>query len=842
MARTDLEQLVYQMSGEMRQLAATNKKMLANVKQSTTAAQREYDNLAAEMGRGFGRASLMAGVAFGAIVGYATKAASDASETANAFKVAFGTLEAQAQSFAETYSKDVGRALDETQAQMAKTQLVLTGVGVSAQTALSMTEAIQRRSADIGSLWNVEDAVAYQAILSGISGEAEPLKKFGVALNDAAVKQELLRLGFKGSSEQASEAAKSVARLNIIMRASASADGDAIKTKDGLANSVKRAQAEFRNAAVELGQEFLPTATLVAQKAADLLTEFNKMPDSVKLAGVAMLGLVATAGPITALAAGLAKVIKYAGLARTALIGVGAAGAGSGAAAAVGAGGLVAGGTALAAGTGAAVLSLGGDTAKFSRQDILNARLDDELNARKMIAKYEDKSGATAERKLKFWQGALASSQAEIRTLRAQERAEARSANRAAQRKKTASGEAGLPSLATADGGFGLTSDLLKPAGGGAKSTGKSDAEKAADLAARQADRFNADMARAQDDQLRAQDAQTRGIEDQARIALDRITIDEKARKVDLELAVQKNELTQVQADEIAAAEASARAAARAAIEADKAEALDGQRFRVAQELAEYDISILEAQASMATTTRARAELERRILALRQAQGERSLEQSLATDPNLTEDQKKALREGQQRSQDTAYKALVADQARDLKTSILSAFDAARGGAKGLASYFGHQLETKLLDRVADMLSNMIISGGSGGGGGGGSKWANAAATFAGFFAGGGTIPMNQWGVVNDGAVEAVRAKPGGGIEVASGKSLRGLGMSAAPKTSQTIVHAPITIQADKSILSTELLAAIEAAKGQAVAASLSVVAGQAKKQARVAKNRLGGR
>jgi hypothetical protein len=834
MSRTDLEQLVYQMSGEMRQLVATNKKMLVNVKQSTTAAQREYDKLAADMGRGFGKASLMAGVAFGAIVGYATKAASDASETANAFQVAFGKLEGQAQQFAQTYSKDVGRALDETQAQMAKTQLILTGVGVSAEAALGMTEAIQRRSVDIGSLWNVEDAVAYQAILSGIAGEAEPLKKFGVALNDAAVKQELLRLGFKGSTDQASEAAKSVARLNIIMRASASADNDAIKTKDGLANQLKRAQAEFRNAAVALGNEFLPAATRAAHVATELLTEFNKMPDSMKLAGLAMLGLVAAAGPVAALASGLSKVIKLAAGARVALLAIPGAGVAAGAA----------GSLALPAATAAATLSLGGDTPEWSKKDILAARLADEATARKKIAELENKSGSSAERKLKFWKGALASSQAEIQNLRTQERAETRSANRAAQRKKAASGEAGLPSVAPS---FGLTPDLMKPVAGDKKKTGKSAAEKAADLADRQADRFNADMARAQDDELRARDSMTRGFEAQARIALDRLKVDEDARDQDLKLAVQKEELTQHQADEIRAAEAKARSAERQAIDQSKSEQLTLEHLRQEQVVAGFDADVLEAQASMSESMLERAAIERRLLALRQVQERKALEQDLALNPNLSEGEKAQQRSGLADAQQAARDLLAKSQTDTLKNSILNAFDAAKGGAGSLADYFGDRLKARLLDRLADFLSKAAMNfaqsqGGGGGGGGGLATFAQAAAQFAGFFAGGGTIPANQWGIVNDGDVEAVRAKPGGGIEVASGKTLRGLGGSAAPKTSQTIVHAPITIQADKSILSTELLSAIEAAKGQAVAASLSVVAVQAKKQAKVAKNRIGGR
>jgi hypothetical protein len=453
-ARTDLEQLVYQMSADIKALERANKRALRDVDNSAGKMQRRYDQLGAEMGRSFGNASVAAGAAFGAIVAYATKAASDAQETANAFQVAFGKMTPEAEKFAKTYSSTVGRSLTETQANMAKTQLILTGVGLTAEQALGMTEAIQRRAVDLGSLWNVKDAEAYQAIISGISGEAEPLKKFGVALNEAAVKSELLSLGFKGNAADAPEAAKAVARLNIIMRATAKADGDAVKTKDGLANSTKSARAEFEKAAVALGEVFLPAATKTMQAASALLGEFNKLPDAVKLGGLAILGLVAAGGPLFAAIEGMRKLILVAGAARAAIAGV--------------AGTSVVAGAVTTGGTAAAVLSLKGDAAQVSLQATLNERLKEEQQLRVRISELEGKSGRAADEKLDRARKNLAVVQDEIRSLRANDRAGRISANRAAMRKK-AKESGGLENSPTQ---YELPAWLKTPTGGTKSSSG----------------------------------------------------------------------------------------------------------------------------------------------------------------------------------------------------------------------------------------------------------------------------------------------------------------------------------------------------------------------------------
>lgn len=77
---------------------------------------------------------------------------------------------------------------------MTKLQLVLTGTGVAAETATKMVDALTARGVDAGAMFNVSDAESLQKIVSGLTGETEPLKAFGVVISQAAVEAELLRL------------------------------------------------------------------------------------------------------------------------------------------------------------------------------------------------------------------------------------------------------------------------------------------------------------------------------------------------------------------------------------------------------------------------------------------------------------------------------------------------------------------------------------------------------------------------------------------------------------------------------------------------------------------------
>lgn len=347
----------------------------------------QYRDLGTSIGQTLMGVSRTAQVAFAAITAYSLKLASDAQEIESAFSVAFGTAEADARRFSDTLANDVGRDAVVLREQMTRLQLVITGAGVAADQAADLVQALTTSGVDAGSLFNTSDAEAFQKIISGLTGETEPLKAFGVVISQAAVEAELLRLGFQGNASEASEAAKSIARANLIIEGLSVAQGDAARTADSAANTTKRMTAEFNTAARDLGTQLLPVMVQVFGAATNVLRAFNDLPGGVQVAGLAFLGLIAAGGPIAGLLAGLGRVITLANQTRLALIAAGtagtAAGAGTGAgAAAGGAAGLLsrvapvaAGGVALGVGLGSATRAPDRDLAQvesnlaFARQN-----------------------------------------------------------------------------------------------------------------------------------------------------------------------------------------------------------------------------------------------------------------------------------------------------------------------------------------------------------------------------------------------------------------------------------------------------------------------------------------
>jgi hypothetical protein len=84
------------------------------------------------------------------------------------------------------------------------------------------------------------------------------LRRFGVLLNDATLKQEAMTLGIYDGKGALTAQQKILAAQSAIYKQTNDAQGDFMRTSDGLANSQRTLSAEFANIQAQLGQKLLP--------------------------------------------------------------------------------------------------------------------------------------------------------------------------------------------------------------------------------------------------------------------------------------------------------------------------------------------------------------------------------------------------------------------------------------------------------------------------------------------------------------------------------------------------------------------------------------------------------
>ena len=220
--------------------------------------------------------------------------ASDAAEVQSKMQVVFGRQLPALTKNIDKFSQATGTSRFEMREQAADMGALLEPLTANKKEASDMSLQFVKLATDLGSFNNVPTADALLAIRSGLVGEAEPLRRFGVLLNEAAVKQEGLRLGLVKGKQEMTEQQKVQARASLIMQQTTLAQGDATRTADSMANQMKRLRTEISDTATEIGMALLPAALAV-------VSTFNAHWPTIKRVATAVFdalgkGIAATVG------------------------------------------------------------------------------------------------------------------------------------------------------------------------------------------------------------------------------------------------------------------------------------------------------------------------------------------------------------------------------------------------------------------------------------------------------------------------------------------------------------------------------------------------------------------
>lgn len=276
----------------------------------------------------------VAGLAAGGLLARsAIKQASDLTESLGKSQQVFGALTGQVERFGDSAAKNLGLSKQAAIESVATFGNLFTAMKIGQQPAADMSTTLVQLAGDLASFNNTSTEDAFVALRSGLVGEQEPLRRFGVNLNEATLKARALQLGLSDGKGVLGAAAKAQAAYSIILEQTATAQGDYARTADNLANRQRTASAEWKNAQAALGQGLLPTMTAATGLASDLAGAFGRQPQALIKTEVAALALgvsyVKLRGPITLAIAKFTELAAAETAAGTAAAGAGTAVAGA---------------------------------------------------------------------------------------------------------------------------------------------------------------------------------------------------------------------------------------------------------------------------------------------------------------------------------------------------------------------------------------------------------------------------------------------------------------------------------------------------------------------------------
>lgn len=261
------------------------------------------------------RAASLKATAAIAAVGLASnklvQAASDAEELDNVIQQAFGNMAGAINGWAKDTGKAMGRSTYQMRQFAGVMQAVIKPMVGSEKAAADMSKQLAKLAVDMGSFWNVADEEAFNALRSGLVGETEPLRRFGIVLTETQLEAWALAKGIKANVQTMTEAEKVQLRYQFILDRTTDVQGDAVRTADSYANQVKALQSDIRNLSEDMGKRLMPVFKDAVALARRITARFDELDGATKdqivmwgkitvavLGGIAAFGLIATAAAI----------------------------------------------------------------------------------------------------------------------------------------------------------------------------------------------------------------------------------------------------------------------------------------------------------------------------------------------------------------------------------------------------------------------------------------------------------------------------------------------------------------------------------------------------------------
>ena len=147
------------------------------------------------------------------------------------------------------------------------------GAGLAGSALADFSKQMTQTAGDMASFKGGSPEEAIQAVGAALRGETEPIRRYGVLLDDASLRAQALKMGLIATTKQAlTPQQKVLAAQAEILRQTTDAQGDFARTSDSTANVAKTLAAESANLSAELGEKLAPAITTAKKAGIELLT------------------------------------------------------------------------------------------------------------------------------------------------------------------------------------------------------------------------------------------------------------------------------------------------------------------------------------------------------------------------------------------------------------------------------------------------------------------------------------------------------------------------------------------------------------------------------------------
>lgn len=260
---------------------------LSGFKRDLAGAEKQTQTLGAKLKSALTPGNVIAGLGITAgfagvtqIIAGATNAAAEFQDSVSATGVIFGQdMIPEMEAWGEAASRNFGASKQEAMSAANVIATLGKSAGLAGQDLVNFSQEMVQLGGDLASMFGGTTQDAITAVSAALRGESEPIRRYGVLLDDATLRQQAFEMGIVSTIKNALTPQQRVlAAQAAIIEQTSDAQGDFIRTSDGMANTQRTIAAELANVNIELGEKMMPVmlafATWMKNDGIPLLTEF----------------------------------------------------------------------------------------------------------------------------------------------------------------------------------------------------------------------------------------------------------------------------------------------------------------------------------------------------------------------------------------------------------------------------------------------------------------------------------------------------------------------------------------------------------------------------------------
>lgn len=240
--------------------------------------------------------------------GKAFTMAADFQDAIGATDQIFNEASETVNNWAKNLSSDFGIAKEEALKYSNLMGSMLINIGqLTEEQAAKQSAKLIELAGDLTAMYGGTTQDAVRALTGALKGNNTMLDNYGMAVNDALVKQKAFELGLSSGTGELSLQARQAATLALIWEQTGAAQGQAGREADGASGAMRALSVEVKNLSTEIGEVLLPIITPIIAKIKEFVSGLRELSPEMLRIGVVIAGVVAALGPLLVL---LGKILQ----------------------------------------------------------------------------------------------------------------------------------------------------------------------------------------------------------------------------------------------------------------------------------------------------------------------------------------------------------------------------------------------------------------------------------------------------------------------------------------------------------------------------------------------------